>query len=83
MRACVKSSRKLARSFPDPSGRSASLIEKDQEEIPDVDLAANVGRDLILDEKIPSHESGQGFVRSWNTRCFKKRQPPRFSLTKG
>jgi hypothetical protein len=27
---------------------------------PDVDIAAKVGKDLFLDEKIPSHESGQG-----------------------
>ena len=42
---------------------SASLIEKDPEVIPDVDIAAQVGRDLFLDEKIPRHESGQGYVR--------------------
>jgi hypothetical protein len=42
---------------------SASLIETDPEVIPDVDIAAQVGRDLFLDEKIPRHESGQGYVR--------------------
>ena len=31
--------------------------------IPDVDIAAHVGKDLFLDEKIPRHESGQGYVR--------------------
>ena len=31
--------------------------------VPDVDIAAQVGRDLFLDEKIPRHESGQGYVR--------------------
>jgi hypothetical protein len=31
--------------------------------IPDVDIAAQVGRHLFLDEKIPRHESGQGYVR--------------------
>jgi hypothetical protein len=42
---------------------SASLIERDPEVIPDVDIAAKVGKDLFLDEKIPRHESGQGYVR--------------------
>jgi hypothetical protein len=42
---------------------SASLIYKDPEVVPDVDIAAHVGRDFFLDEKIPSHESGQGYVR--------------------
>jgi len=28
-----------------------------------VDIAAKVGKDLFLDEKIPKHESGQGYVR--------------------
>ncbi len=42
---------------------SASLIEKDPEVVPDVDIAAHVGRDFFLDEKIPRHESGQGYVR--------------------
>jgi hypothetical protein len=41
---------------------SASLIEKDPV-VPDVDIAAHVGRDLFLDERIPRHESGQGYVR--------------------
>jgi hypothetical protein len=42
---------------------SASLIEQDPEVIPDVDIAAQVGKDFFLDEKIPRHESGQGYVR--------------------
>jgi hypothetical protein len=42
---------------------SASLIEKDPEVVPDVDIAAHVGRDFFLDEKIPRHESGQGYMR--------------------
>ncbi len=42
---------------------SASLIECDPEVIPDVDIAAKVGKDLFLDKKIPRHESGQGYVR--------------------
>jgi hypothetical protein len=43
---------------------SASLIEKDPEVVPDVDIvASHVGRDFFLDEKIPRHESGQGYVR--------------------
>ena len=42
---------------------SASLIERDPEVIPDVDIAAKVGKDLFLDEKIPRHGSGQGYVR--------------------
>ncbi len=43
---------------------STSLIEKDSAEVvPDVDIAAHVGRDFFLDEKIPRHESGQGYVR--------------------
>ena len=33
---------------------SASLIERDPEVIPDVDIAAKVGKDLFLDEKINS-----------------------------
>ena len=41
----------------------ASLIERDPEVIPDVDIAVKVGKDLVLDEKIPRHESGQGYVR--------------------
>jgi hypothetical protein len=31
--------------------------------VPDVDIAAHVGRDFFLDGKIPRHESGQGYVR--------------------
>jgi hypothetical protein len=31
--------------------------------IPDVDVAAKVGKDLFLDEQIPRHESSQGYVR--------------------
>ena len=41
---------------------SASLIEQDPV-VPDVDIEVQVGRDLFLDEKIPRHESGQGYVR--------------------
>ena len=41
----------------------ASLIEKDPEVVPGVDVAAHVGRDFFLDEKIPRHASGQGYVR--------------------
>jgi hypothetical protein len=42
---------------------AASLNERDPEVIPDVDIAAKVGKDLFLDEKIQRHESGQGYVR--------------------
>jgi hypothetical protein len=42
---------------------SVPLIECDPEVIPDVDIAARVGKDLFLDEKIPRHGSGQGYVR--------------------
>ena len=42
---------------------SASLIERDPGLIPEVVIAAKVGKDLFLDEKIPRHESGQGYVR--------------------
>ena len=42
---------------------SASLIERDPEVIPDVDIAARLGKDLFLDEKIPRHSSGQGYGR--------------------
>ena len=28
-----------------------------------MDIAAQVGRDFFLDEKIPRHESGQGYVK--------------------
>ncbi len=31
--------------------------------VPDVDIAAQVGRDFFLDDKIPRHESGQGYVK--------------------
>jgi len=31
--------------------------------VPDVDIAAQVGRDFFLDEKIPRHESGQGYAK--------------------
>jgi hypothetical protein len=31
--------------------------------VPDVDIATQVGRDFFLDEKIPRHESGQGYVK--------------------
>ena len=40
--------------------QSASLIEHEEEVVHDVDIAAQVGRDLFLDEKIPRYESGQG-----------------------
>jgi hypothetical protein len=46
-----------------PSACTASMIERDPEVIPDVDIAAKVGKDLFLDEKIPRHESGQEYVR--------------------
>jgi hypothetical protein len=39
---------------------SASLIERDPEVIPDVDIAAHVGKDLFLDENIPRHEVREG-----------------------
>ena len=42
---------------------SASLIEKDPEVVPDMDIAAQVCRDFFLVEKIPRHESGQGYVK--------------------
>ena len=42
---------------------SASLIGRDPEVIPDVDIAAKVAKDLFFDEKTPRHESGQGYVR--------------------
>jgi hypothetical protein len=42
---------------------SASLIEQDPEVVPNVDIAAQVGRDLFLDQKIPRHKSGKGYVR--------------------
>ena len=35
---------------------SASQIERDPEVIPDVDIAARMGRDLLLDETLPRHE---------------------------
>ncbi len=38
---------------------SASLIEKDPEVVPDVDIAAHAGRNFFLDEEIPR----QGYVR--------------------
>jgi hypothetical protein len=31
--------------------------------VPDVDIAAQVGRDFFLDEKIPRHKSGKGYLR--------------------
>jgi hypothetical protein len=31
------------------------MIERDPEVIPDVDIAAHVGKDLFLDEKIPRY----------------------------
>ena len=36
---------------------------RDPELIPDVDIAARVCKDLFLDEKLPKHASGQGYVR--------------------
>jgi hypothetical protein len=39
------------------------LIEKDPEVVPDVDIAAQVGRDFFLDEKMTRHASGQEYVR--------------------
>jgi hypothetical protein len=64
--------------------QSASLIERDPEVIPDVNIAAHVGKDLFLDEKIPRHESGQGYVREWwNIEyCGRKRKPPKCPHTK-
>ena len=63
---------------------SASLIEQDPDVVPDVDIAAQVGRDFFLDEKIPRHESGQGYVRLWSTQlCGKTRLLLRSSPTKG
>ena len=38
--------------------QSVSLIERDPEVIPDIDIAAKVGKCFFLDEKIPRHESG-------------------------
>jgi hypothetical protein len=43
-------------------GGAAQCVDP-SEVIPDVDIAAKVGKDLFLDEKIPRHESGQGYVR--------------------
>jgi len=34
-------------------------MERDPEVIPDVNIAARVGKDLFLDEKLPRHASGQ------------------------
>jgi hypothetical protein len=63
---------------------SASLIEKDPEAVPDVDIAAHVSRDFFLDEKIPRHASGQGYVRVVEHSVGGKRRPPsRSSLIKG
>ena len=60
---------------------SASLIEWDPEEIPDVDIAARVGRDLSLDEKLPRHESGHGYVRLVEHLVMRKeRKPQRFHI---
>jgi len=42
---------------------SASLFEGDPELILDVDIAAKVSKDVFLDEKIPKHESSQGYMR--------------------
>jgi hypothetical protein len=44
-------------------GTTTQAIKSDPEMIPYLDIAAKVGKDLFLDEKIPRHESGQGYVR--------------------
>ena len=44
----------------DPPEPRATL---NREVVPDVDIAAQVGKDFFLDEKIPRHELGQGYVR--------------------
>ena len=46
-----------------PAPARVQSIEQDPEVIPDVDIAAQVGKDFFLDEEIPRHESGQGYVR--------------------
>ena len=54
--------------------------------IPDVDIAAKVGKDLFLDEKIPRLKSGQGYVRVVEHAigyCGRTRKTPKFSHTKG
>jgi hypothetical protein len=62
---------------------SASLIEQDPEVVPDVDIAAQVGKDFFLDEKIPRHESGQGYVRVVEQSImWKETEPLRSSLTR-
>jgi hypothetical protein len=46
--------------------QSASMIENDPEEVvPDVDIAAQVGRDFFLDEKIPRHEKQSSPPLTW------------------
>jgi hypothetical protein len=66
---------------------SASLIEKDPEVIPDVDIAAHVthvGRDFSLMKKSRVMNQAKDMCGSWNTRlCRKRRQPPRSSLSQG
>jgi hypothetical protein len=44
-----------------PEAPSSSLFEEDPEVNPDVDIAAKIGKDFFVDEKIPRH--GQGYVR--------------------
>jgi len=39
------------------------MIERDPEVIPYVDIASRVSRICFLDDKLPRHESGQGYVR--------------------
>lgn len=40
-----------------------SLVENDPKVISNVGIATKLGKDLILDVKIPRHGSGQGFVK--------------------
>ena len=40
-----------------------SLTDRDPEVIPDGDIAVHMGKDFFFDEKIPRHESCQGYVR--------------------
>jgi hypothetical protein len=42
---------------------SVSLTDRDPEVIPDGDIAVHMGKDFFFDEKIPRHESCQGYVR--------------------
>ena len=62
---------------------SASLIEQDPEVVPDVNIAAQVGKDFFLDEKIPRHELGQRYVRVVEQSImWKETEPLRSSLTR-